>query len=181
MYLYSELQHVNFDKLLSRIQGAEKPTGVLFGIASKIIKVALNAFVIKRIFKHTLILKRIILSFVEEYGVTLSTLKVGYGVFAHNGEFGQHRILSASILIDNVNYTLLADVINDSLRSTETKSNNHILTEVIKIIKPFIDETMATVPPSAIVELFELLARDKVIELAQNCGITISSIKLEAR
>jgi hypothetical protein len=39
---------------------------------------------------------------------------------------------------------------------------------------------MATVPPSAIIELFELLAREKVIELAQNSGITISDIILDA-
>ena len=180
MYLYSELQHINFDKLLSRIQDVEKPITVLSGIALRVVKVTLNAFIIKRIIKHPSLLRRIILRFTEEYGVFLSKLKVGDNAFAQNRE-SERKILNATVLIDNINYTKLAGVISESLKSTGTESNNHTLTEAIRIIKPFINETMATVPPSAIVDLFELLARDKVIELARNCGITISSIKLEAR
>ena len=180
MYLYSELHHINYDKLLSRIQAAEKPITVLSGIALRVVKVALSAFVIKRIIKHPSLLRRIILRFTEEYGVILSELGVGDNVFAQNKE-SEHKILNVTVLIDSINYSKLADVINESLKSTGRENNNHTLTEAIRIIKPFIAETMASVPPSAIVDLFELLARDKVIELAQNCGITISSIQLEAR
>jgi len=179
MYLYSELRHINFDKLLSRIQGAEKPITVLSGIVARVVKVALSAFVIKRIIKHPSILRRIILRFTEEYGVFLSELRVGDNAFTQSKE-SESNILNATVLIDSINYTKLAGVISDSLKSTGTESNNHTLTEAIRIIKPFIAETMGTVPPSAIVELFELFARDKVIELVQNCGIVISSIKLEA-
>jgi len=179
MYLYSELQHINYDKLLSRIQAADKPKTVLSGIVSEVSKVALSAFVIKRIIKHPPLLRRILLRFTEEYGFTLSELRVGDNAFAQNKKSGS-KILNATVFIDNINYTKLTDVISESLKSTETESTNHTLTEVIRIIKPFIAETMATVPPSAIVELLELFARDKAIELAQNCGITISSIQLSA-
>jgi len=179
MYLYSELQHINFDKLLSRIQGAEKPITVLAGIASRVAKVALSAFVIKRIIKHPSLLRRIILRFTEEYGVILSELSVGDNAFVQNKE-SESKAFNATVFIDSINYSKLTDVISESLKSTGRESNNHTLAEVIRIIKPFIGETMATVPPSAIVELFELFAREKVIELAKNCGITISSIKLEA-
>jgi len=180
MYLYAEIRHIDFDKLLSHIQDAEKPKTVLSGIASEIWKVALNPFIIKRLLKHPFVMKRIILGFAEEYGVTFYGLKVGYGVFAHNGE-SENCILNAMVLIDNINYSKLADVISDMLKSAGTKNNNHTVTEVLRIIKPFISETMETVPLSAIVELFELLAREKVIVLAQNCGITISDILLKGR
>ena len=180
MYLYSELQYINFDKLLSRIEAAEKPITVLSGIALSVVKVALSAFVIKRIIKHPSFLRRIILRFTEEYGVILSGLRVGDNAFAQNKE-SEYKILNATILIDSIDYTKLADAISESLKSTGRESNNHTLTEAIRIIKPFIAETMATVPPSAIVELFELFAREKVIKVAQNCGISISNISLEAR
>ncbi|MCL2663281.1 MAG: hypothetical protein FWE83_08150 [Oscillospiraceae bacterium] len=180
MFICSELQHINFDKLLSHIQSAEKPKTVLSGIVSDIAKVALNTFVIKRIIKHPFILHRIILGFAEEYGVTLSGLRVGSNAFEHNKE-SEDCIMDVKVSIESIDYAKLADVISESVKSTGTKTNNHTVTETIRIIKPFIDETMSTIPPSAIVELFELLAREKVIELAQNSGITISDISLEAR
>jgi hypothetical protein len=180
MYIYSGLQHINFDKLLSRIQSAERPKTVLSGIVSDIAKVALNAFILKRIIKHPFILHRVILGFAEEYGVALSGLRVGNNTLKNN-KTSEDCIMDVKVSIESIDYSKLADIINESMKSTGTKTNNSTVTETIRIIKPFIGETMATVPPSAIVELFELLARDKVIELAQNSGITISDISLETR
>jgi len=180
MYIYSGLQHINFDKLLSHIQDAEKPKTVLAGIVSGIAKTALSTFVIKRIIKHPFILHRLILGFAEEYGVALSGLRVGSNVFEHTKK-SEECIIDVKVSIGNIDYAKLADVISESLKSTGTKTNNRTVMETIRIIKPFIGETVATVPPSAIVELFELFAREKVIELAQNCGITISDISLAAR
>ena len=178
MYLYAEIRRINYYKLLSHIQDAGKPKVVLSGIVSDIFKGALNVFVIKKILKQPFILKRIILGFAEEYGVSFSELKVGYGVFAHDGE-SENCIINAIVLIDNVNYTKLADVISESLKSAGMEKINNKVAGAIRIIKPFIDETMSTVPQSAIKELFELLAREKVIELAQRSGITISDISLD--
>ena len=61
----------------------------------------------------------------------------------------------------------------------KTKSNDNTLQEIVRIIKPFIGRTMGTVPPSAIAELFDLLAEDKAIAIAANYGLDISLVSVK--
>ena len=83
--------------------------------------------------------------------------------------------ISASIDID---YDKLSKRISESKDKKDSNLNKRVY-ETVRIVKPFIGKTMSTIPPSAIAELFDLLAKEKIIELAGDAGVTISSISVK--
>jgi hypothetical protein len=58
--------------------------------------------------------------------------------------------------------------------------NNFDVAGIIKIVEPFIADTMKTIPPKAIAELFMLLGREQIMKLAKNFGVELSDISVTA-
>jgi len=183
MNINAKLHCIDFDKLLTHIQTPNKTKGPLANFFTKTVKIAISPFVVKRVINSPSILKRLIFSIADEYGVAISELTINTKVFLpHNrsAESSCGNFLNASIIIDNIDYSVLSTFILESMNSANKANHNAIQSEAIRIIKPFINETVATIPPSAISELFELLAKDKLIEMAKGYGVTLSDVALHA-
>jgi len=177
MNISAKLNHIDYGKLLTRIQTPDKSKGPLANFFAKTIKVAISPFVIKKLLNSPSILRRLIFSVADDYGITISELSIESKVFSQPC-VESDRALNASIIIGSIDYAMLSKVIVESLDSKNTIKRDATLLEVVRIIKPFIGETIATIPPYAIVELFELLVKDKVIESVKKYGIEVSNITL---
>jgi len=178
MNINAKVQHIDYNKLLHRIQIPSKSKGPLANFFTKTVKVAVSPFVVRKLIQSPSILKRLIFSVAEEYGVTISELVIDSKVFSQ-GNSENNNFMKASILINSVNYETLTKFIVETIDSKTKVAHDVTFTEVLRIIKPFIGETIATIPLSAISELFELLIKDKIISLAINYGIAVSNIILE--
>ncbi|MCL2425427.1 MAG: hypothetical protein FWD05_03715 [Oscillospiraceae bacterium] len=177
MIINAKLCYIDFKKLITRIQTPSKSKGSLANFFAKTIKVAISPFVVRKMIHSPSILKRLVFSVAEEYGIAISKLTVDSKVF-FKPDTKHSDFIKVSILVDNIDYVTVSKFITETLDSTNEVSHNTTLTEVLRIIKPFIGETMATIPPSAISELFDLLAKEKIVELARNYGIAVSNITL---
>jgi len=174
----AKLHYVDYNKLLMRIQTPNKSKGLLAGFFAKTARVAISPFIVRKIINTPSILKRLIFNITDDYGVVISELTIDGKIFLQSVN-GKGGFLNASIIVDNIDCDKLSALISESINSTGKSNHNATLTDVIRIIKPFIGETIATIPPPAIAELFELLAKDKVIEYVEhNYGIAISDVVL---
>jgi hypothetical protein len=126
-----------------------------------------------------LLLKHRISKSAKTYGISLAELRIKSGAAPGGAVAGSGEMLSISVSVKNIDYGKLAAGIEDITRASEIGSSN-ALSKAAGIVKPFIGKTMATIPLPAVAELFDLLARDKVIELADNYGVTISSIFMKS-
>ena len=86
------------------------------------------------------------------------------------------NMLTLTAAVKKIDYQ---KIINEITKSTPPKDNS-LVSDILKIIEPFAAETMKTIPDSAIAELFMLLGRDKLIEMAQGYGVEISDLSLTA-
>ena len=86
------------------------------------------------------------------------------------------NMLDISVSVASVEWDKLADTLIG--RTKSGGNGNTTLQDLVRIVKPFIAETMATIPPAAIVELFGLFAKEKAIELAGRHGIVVSDISV---
>ncbi|MDR2530393.1 MAG: hypothetical protein LBC65_02475 [Oscillospiraceae bacterium] len=59
-------------------------------------------------------------------------------------------------------------------------SGGGVVPRVLEIVEPFAADTLRTIPPSAIAELFNLLAKERLIELAKEFGVSVSEIRVTA-
>lgn len=84
-------------------------------------------------------------------------------------------MLNLSASIEKIDYQKLINTIQGSSAS---KGGSLVVPDVIKIIEPFLAETMKTIPDAAIAELFMLLGRDKIVEMAQDYGVKISHLSM---
>jgi len=173
--LYGELHSINYQKLLSKLEEPKHPhkhvpiwlIKLLSELLESHISSILRPFIPKRKIKHL----------TEDFGISLSILKIkDIDLIEH--KTNADNMLSITAKIDHVNWDKLSASLNRAAKKVEIEQEN-LLPEIIKIIKPFINNTMSTVPPSAYVELFELLAKDKVVESAGLYGIAISEVSVE--
>ena len=89
-------------------------------------------------------------------------------------------MLNISVSIESSDYkTLLNTIEPNSQKTGKSNNNGKVVGEVIRIVKPFIADTLSTIPPSAIAELFDLLARDKVVDLAKKYGVHLSAVDIK--
>jgi len=179
--LYGELQSIDYDVLISHIQAPhEKRKPVphwLIKLLGKILESHFSG--ILRLFAP----KKEVQEFLEEYGVSFSKLEIKGFPLIEKPTRGKN-MLNITVSIDSVNWDVLADRLSGiSLSSSNSGVNDNAIQiqQVAEIVKPFINDTMATVPPSAMVELFDLLGKDKVVELAGSCGVKVSMISIENR
>ena len=82
--------------------------------------------------------------------------------------------------IANIDYHKMAEAISASTSKKKTKDSNDTVSEIIRIVKPFISDTMSTIPTSAISVLFKLLDQNKIIELAGDNGVFLSGITVNS-
>jgi len=87
-------------------------------------------------------------------------------------------MFNVTATIKSIDYNKLIGAISESMPKEDSKSGA-IFAEVLKIVKPFAGQTLKTIPPSAIVGLFDLLVRDKIVDMAEKHGVKISSITLK--
>ena len=184
MQVYAVIHRIDFDKLLSRIGSDKKPLGCLLSLVSLLPK-AVTRFAMKPMLQHIVKrptrIKSQIENLADEYGISLSLLRVGDDTIIKNIMEGAH-MLNVSVSIDDIDYDKLVEIINESLqkRSSEViDKSSGVVQDVVRIVKPFIGKTMATVPFTAIAELLNLLAIDKAVELAGNYGVKLSKVSVE--
>ena len=177
MQLYVKLHHIDYGKMLSRIQDQnqnpkEDLSGCLGGLIRTFGKLGLltNSFTIGIAKKF---IKSSVTDLTKGYGIYLSVLEIrGITIIRENR--GGDNMLNISASIANIDWDKLMDTMGGPAK--KSNGNDDILREVVRIIKPFIGETMATIPNEAIAELFDLLARDKVIDVAWDYGVEVSDI-----
>ena len=189
MQLYAELQHIDYDKLLSHIRGAYKNThkrqdffsslfsGFTNGLKQFFGKLVINPWILKKITENPSFLKSPAAKLSQKYGVLFTVLKIESDTLISK-KTGEKNMLNISATIGDIDYDRLARRITESKDRKDGVGNERIY-EAVRIVKPFIDKTMATIPPSAIAELFELFARDKIIKLAGEAGVTISNVSVK--
>ena len=175
IHIYAELHSIDYDKLLAGVTEHKAARGVPFWLIKLLGELLTGPLSgVLRCF----IPKRKLHDFVEEYGVSLNVLKVK-GITLLEERVHSECLLKLSGNISKVDWDVLSKSLKSTANKEKTDSKSKLLPEIIKIIKPFIGETMATVPPSAVVALFELLGRDKLIEFAGNHGIMVSTISIK--
>jgi len=165
--LYARLERIDYDKLLSRIQSREG----LGTLASWFVKAPVISFGLKRAWLMRSPLRKL----AEGYGVSLTLLRLNSKTLIDKGGRG---MLNLSVSIESIDYQKLAGAISAWMRS-EGGIGSETLRKVAETVKPFIGETMSTIPPDAIAKLFDLLARDVLIEKAGSLGVKISEVSLE--
>jgi hypothetical protein len=172
--LYAELYHIDYKKLLSQIQ-EQKEMSV--GAPLWLIE-----FLGKLLTSHVGFLLNIVIprgkiaGFAEEYGVTFTKLIIK-DVTLIKTKTGGSNMLNISASIDKVEWGKLLSVLGGPAK--KPKVGDDTLQKVIKIVEPFIANTMDTIPNEAIAELFNLLARDKVMALARNYGVRLSGVSVK--
>lgn len=174
--VFAVIEDIDYGVMTMHVQ-KRKEHGVLVSLFSTLgMGILLNPFVLRKAVEHPSILKHQIKKLAGEYGVSLSALEIGDNVIEDNGadDRGKYKI---SITINHINYDKLAGAIGKAKGKIDEAASE--ASEAAKIIKPFISTTMATVPPQAVVELFEVLGRDRLIKLAGDYGVTVESVAVE--
>jgi len=191
MKLYAELKHIDYEKLFSGIYESYQTTkithkkqnffssvvsGISNGLKELFRTVVINSWSLKKIIENPSLLKLQAVNQSKKYGASFTVLKIGDDTLINERTGGKNMLnISASIDID---YDKLSKRISESKNKKDSNLNKRVY-ETVRIVKPFISKTMSTIPPSAIAELFDLLAKEKIIKLAGSAGVTISSISVK--
>ena len=94
---------------------------------------------------------------------------------------GGSKMLKIVASISNIDYAKAVKAIKDMpVPADKSPEQVALVAKVISIVEPFIVDTLNTIPPSAIAELFTLLGREKVIELAKNIGVDLADLSITA-
>jgi len=170
--LHAELQSIDYAKLLYKIQEPDKK-----GVPHWVIKLLgeLLTSSVSGIAK-ILIPKGKIRDFAAEYGLSFSKLEVK-GINLVKKITEADNMLYISAFIKKVDWNIFAGILSGTAKNQREQDNTHI-SEAFEIIKPFINDTMATVPSSAIVAMINLFGQDEVIRYAGDCGVIISSLSI---
>ena len=123
--------------------------------------------------------KKALLDLAKDYGVCLTFLTVDSEPPKMPNK-AERNMLNISVSIKSIDYkTLLNAIEPNSQKTGKVNDNGNVVGEVVRIVKPFIADTLSTIPSAAIVELFDLLARDKVVDLAKKYGVQLSAIDIK--
>jgi len=175
--LYAVIEDIGYDTMAATLR-KKKEHGVLHSILSAMgIGLLTHPFILRKAIEHPTILKHQIKKHATEHGINLSILEIGEKVLEHKEKRGK-KMLDISISIKSIDYNKLSSTIGETAHNAE--SMNNTVSEVAKIVKPFISETMATIPIDAIPKLFELLGKDKVVEMAEKYGVVVDGVALDA-
>ena len=190
IYLNAVVSDIDYDVLLGRIEAAAKnstgkqenrpgfPMEIVsnLGWLANLLAQMVPDFVFAKIIDTR---KKALTDLAKDYGVHLSFLTADSQPVKMMNK-GERYMLNISVSIKNIDYKTLLNAIEPNSQKTG-KSNNkgNVVGEVIRIVKPFIADTLSTIPPSAIAELFDLLARDKAVDLAKKYGVQLSDIDIK--
>jgi len=173
--LYGELHHIDYSKFLSRIQcpkenQAPAPPWLIKTLGELL--TSRFSFILKPFGQFA---NDKIADFAEGYGIFFTKLEIrGIALIKTETAGGDMLTISASIV--KVDLNKLTGALGKPVKKTKAAG---VLREAAGIVRPFINKTMDAVPPSAIVELFNLFVRDKAIALAEEYGVSISDVFLE--
>ncbi|MCL2717603.1 MAG: hypothetical protein FWE14_02325 [Lachnospiraceae bacterium] len=111
-----------------------------------------------------------------DYGLAINTyLEKTDTYFKKIKEGNTNCMLTLSITIEKIDYQ---KIINEIKKSASSQNDNAILSDVLNIVEPFAAETLNTIPPAAIADLFMLLGKDKIIDLAKKYGVKLSDLSV---
>ena len=96
-----------------------------------------------------------------------------------NIKSGGDNMYNINVSIGAIDFGKLGSRINNP-RAKTRDTNSSKLNEVVRIVTPFIGKTIETIPAEAITELFNLLGRDKVFEIAGDYGIELKDIAVHS-
>ncbi|MCL1808442.1 MAG: hypothetical protein FWG42_01585 [Clostridiales bacterium] len=177
MQIYAKLHSIDYGKLLAQIEHAKKRLGNTSGLLQIGGALATTPLSLKIIAKRPSLIRSPVTNLLKEYGVSLSPLIIGNDTLISE-EKGGSSMLSISASIESIDYGKLARAVSRP-KKTNAASESDKLIKAVKILEPFIDSTMATVPASAIAELFVLLAKERVVELAEEYGVAIADVDVK--
>jgi hypothetical protein len=107
-------------------------------------------------------------------GILLSSIIIdGRELVSDSSKAGGYFMLELSVKVSDINYKKLMDKIGAG------GGGGFPMPEIAAILKPFINDTMKTIPPSAIAALFELLGRELVLKFADEYGVGLSDISVK--
>ena len=170
MQLNAQIHHINYDKLCAGLLKQKKTSKLKVWLTGKKSAVKLSL-------KRPALLKPLISDLAKEYGISLNILRIGNDVLIHS-KTGDRTMLTISVTIENIDYDKLADAICASMNKTDSNGKAGAIQEVAGIVKPFVNKTMETIPPAAIAELLNLLAKEKLATVAERYGITVSAVSI---
>ena len=125
------------------------------------------------------IIAKQITNFAIKYGMKIRThIEKNETYIQSFKEGNKNCMLTLSASIANVDYQ---KILKEIQKNTSSNGNNSIMNDVINIIEPFAAETMKTIPPAAFAELFMLLGKDKIIEMAGKYGVELSDLSMDGR
>jgi hypothetical protein len=164
------ITRIDYDKLINHLQEEGTQANKQNPVLANLIKVAALApmpVISKQI-------KKIIEEQADTHGISLGVLEIGDSPASLEG-MDKHNLYKIVASLD-VDFDKLAKTISKSTKKQKGNSGD-TLEEILGIVKPFINETMATIPPSAIAKLTKLLVRDNQDEIAE-IGATILSLDM---
>jgi hypothetical protein len=91
------------------------------------------------------------------------------------------KMFYISIAIEEIKYSKFAAKLFEKLTSHQAKGGeDNLFRQIFKIVEPFADKTLRTIPPSAIAQLFDLLGKNAILALAKEFGVNMTDIQISA-
>jgi hypothetical protein len=173
MQIYAELHSIDYTKLLEFARARLKKKTMKIPRIAGFAAGALNSRLAQPLIHGTIrsTVRRWLTA--NDIGIDFAALKIDGRVLLHTKK-GEPNMFNFSTSVD-IDYSKLVAALSE----LQTKGKGLPLDKILEIVKPFIGETMKTIPPSAIAELFELVAKDIVVEKATDFGVKISAISLK--
>ena len=168
MQINIQINCINYSEFCSRLLYKKERSKVATWLTSsrRIVKIGL---------KNPGRLKSIITDLADNYGASLGSVSIDNDIIINNGP-GDKNTWNISITIEKVDYDKLADIIVESMTNPKPPDTNSTFLQIVKILQPFINETMATVPPDAITELLNITTKERVVEFAKHCGLEVAEM-----
>ncbi|MCL2254386.1 MAG: hypothetical protein FWC09_08065 [Lachnospiraceae bacterium] len=117
-----------------------------------------------------------IVKFAAKYGISLMVYIENKKPKNENiNERLTNIMYNLSVSVDRIDYQKLIESIR---KDSSSKNGSSVFFEILKIITPFAADTMKTIPPKAVADLFMLLGRDKIIEMAKDYGVVLSGLSV---
>ena len=168
IHILAEIDNIDYQVFCRRLAKPKDKGGMWSKIASFFIKPGLLSLVPLGFIGNQ------IRKICSEYGISLSTMHIDKEAPTYRKRGGLCMFnISTSLEID---YEKLARTVAESMGKNSIGGSNSTIVELVRIVAPFINNTMATVPPTALLQIFDLLARDKVVKAAESWGVKLVNL-----
>lgn len=184
-YFLFSIKRVDYSVLLDKIRinktrAAPKPSGGLAQIKSFLINIVLGLPFVKRLIPQVAVDKAVdkAVNLLSDYGIT-ATGSVAPQKIKRNSEEISMLTIAFSIDTKKINMSKLRAKLQNN---NPKRSNNDLFSQILAIDSksPFVANALAAIPPGAVAELFDLLGKDKLLDLAKEFGVSISGLSVTA-